>query len=111
MSAEVKSITTAIDQTLTCTIEGLSPSATATTVIWRDPEGNTVVDNEGYDLTQGTVDSHGSQIAVLTVKAAALASFIGKSSLTYKCSVRSGLFPDSPSSSYLDVVATILTLG
>jgi hypothetical protein len=112
--AEAKFVTTAVDQTLTCSIRGLDLRGTPATVSWKDPSGATVIesDTESYTLDQGKINSEGIQSAVLTIKKAKLeAAFLGKGSFTYKCSVKSSLYPDSPAASDLEAVATILTLG
>ena len=62
-------------------------------------------------MEQGSVDGSGNQVAELTIKAAKLAAFTSLSSVTYKCSVKSGQYTDSPASDYVDIVANILKLG
>ena len=109
-----KDITTAVDQTLTCTIGGLDAnSGTPATVTWKDNVGDVVEisDTQNYGLEQGSVDGSGNQVAELTIKAAKLAAFTSLSSVTYKCSVKSGQYADSPTSDYVDIVANILKLG
>ncbi|XP_063683571.1 uncharacterized protein LOC134818085 [Bolinopsis microptera] len=107
-----KSITTAVDQTLTCNIGGLDNSGSPATVTWKDSAGQEVVrtDTTNYGWTQGTVDSSGNQAAELTIKTAKLDGFSSPSSVTYKCSVKSSQYTDSPASDYVDVVANILKL-
>ena len=95
---------------MTCTISGLDAN-NAVAVTWKDPDGATVSDDVNYDLLAGTVDGSGVQNAVLTVKVAKLAAFVSDSSFTYKCSVTSSQYPDSPPSTELDVVANVVTLG
>ena len=95
---------------MTCTISGLDAD-NAVAVTWKDPDGATVSDDDNYDLLAGTVDGSGVQNAVLTVKVAKLAAFVSDSSFTYKCSVTSSQYPDSPPSTELDVVANVVTLG
>ena len=101
-------MTTAVDQTLTCTIGELDASGTPVTVTWKDPSDGAVSDGADYVLAQGTVDSNGVQNAELTIKAAKLASFSGQASFTYKCSVG---YSGSPASAAIDVVANVLTYG
>ena len=95
---------------MTCTISGLDANK-AVAVTWNDPGSATVSDDNDYDLLAGTVDGSGVQNAVLTVKVAKLAAFVSDSSFTYKCSVTSSQYPDSPPSTELDVVANVVTLG
>ena len=108
-----KDITTAVDQTLTCTIGGLDAnSGTPATVTWKDNADQVLTsDTQNYGLEQGSVDGSGNQVAVLTIKAAKLAAFTSLSSVTYKCSVKSGQYTDSPATSNVEVKATILKLG
>ena len=105
-----KDVTTAVDQMLTCAINGLDATH-AVVVTWKDPADGAVSDDDDYDLVAGTVDGSGVQNAVLTVKVAKLAAFVSDSSFTYKCSVTSSQYPDSPPSTELDVVANVVTLG
>ena len=105
-----KDVTTAVDQMLTCAINGLDATH-AVVVIWKDPAGGAVSDDDNYDLEAGTVDGSGVQNAVLTVKIAKLAAFVSDSSFTYKCSVTSSQYPASPPSTEVDVVANVVTLG
>ena len=99
---------------MTCTIGGLDAnSGTPAIVTWKDNDDAKVKtsDTQNYGLVQGSVDSSGNQVAELTIKAAKLAAFTSLSSVTYKCSVKSGQYTDSPTSDYVDVVANILKLG
>ena len=95
---------------MTCTISGLDAD-NAVAVTWKYPDGATVSDDDNYDLLAGTVDGSGVQNAVLTVKVAKLATFVSQSSFTYKCSVLSSLYTDSPLSKDFGIEATVLTLG
>ena len=105
-----KDVTTAVDQMLTCAISGLDATH-AVVVTWKDPVGGAVSDDDNYDLLAGTVDGSGDQNAVLTVKVAKLTTFAGDSSFTYKCSVTSSQYPDSPPSSDVEVVANVMKQG
>ena len=97
---------------MTCTIGGLTASGTAATVVWKDPLDNTVSDDEDYDIDNGNPDGSGIQLAELTIKTARLKSdFSSQPSFTYKCSVKSTLYLDSPISSDVNVVAYVLKLG
>ena len=87
-------------------------SGTAATVVWKDPFDETVTDDDDYNIDNGTPDGSGTQSAELTIKTAKLTSdFAGQSSITYKCSVKSTLYPDSPISSDVKVPANVLKLG
>ena len=102
-----------MDQTLTCTIGGLDIGGTPSTVTWKDPDGVVVTeaDDDHYELDQGVVNSEGTQSAILTIKTTKLADFVDLESFTYKCSVRSSQYTDSPPAPYQDVVANVLKLG
>ena len=95
---------------LTCAISGLDATH-AVVVTWKDPADGAVSDDDDYDLVAGTVDGSGVQNAVLTVKVAKLATFDSQTSFTYKCSVTSSQYSDSPPSSDVDVVANVVKLG
>ena len=106
-------MTTDADQTLTCKIEGLDDSHPVT-VAWKDADDAAVLetDTDNYSLSPGTVDGSGNQEAVLTIKTAKLSDFNGQTSFTYKCSVMSSQYPESPASTDVDVIANIeKTLG
>ena len=107
-----KSVTTAVEQTLTCEIGGLE-SGHPVTVVWKDSDGAVVSDMDAtnYSLSQGTVDGSGNQVAVLTIKTPKLSSFASQMSFTYKCSVTSSQYPGSPASNEVDVIANVLRLG
>ena len=98
---------------MTCTIGGLTASGTAATVVWKDKLDKTVTgDSDDYSIDNGTPDSSGTQSAELTIKKAKLTSdFADQSSFTYKCSVKSSLYPDSPISSNVNAEANVLKLG
>ena len=97
---------------MTCAIGGLTASGTAATVVWKDPDDKMVTDNDDYDIDNGTPDGSGTQSAQLTIKKAKVtADYVDQSSVTYKCSVKSTLYPDSPISSDVNVEANVLKLG
>ena len=112
VSSTPKSVTTAVQQTLTCKIEGLD-SGNPVTIAWKDPNDSAVLDTDttNYDLVQGTVDGSGNQEALLTIKTTKLASFASQTSFTYKCSVMSSQYPNSLASEEIDVIAIFLTFG
>ena len=65
-----------------------------------------------YDINNGRPDSRGTQSAELTIKAAKLdQDFASETSFTYTCSVKSGLYTNSPSSPQFEIVAEVLKLG
>ena len=105
-----KQVTTAVDQTLTCTIKELDPNGTPVRVTWKDSADATVEesDTSNYGLAAGTVDDSGVQNAVLTIKTTKLAYFKDETSFTYKCSVQ---YSGSPASAPINVVANVLKFG
>ena len=62
-------------------------------------------DGTNYLVNSGTVDGSGNQEALLTIKQVKMESF--KSTFTYKCSVKSSQYPNSPESDQIDAVAVI----
>ena len=106
-----KAVTTAVDQTITCKIEGLTPGTSPATVYWLDPNSTPISEqNEGYIFTQGVVDEDGVQLAELTIKPDKLQELEDIVNM-FSCSVRSGLYPDSPPSPHIEVLVTVLQFG
>ena len=105
------SITTAIDQTLTCSIGGLTPNGNPATVEWKDPDEITISsNNNNYVINSGSPNDAGSQAAELTIKPEQLRKLT--SSTVYKCSVKSGKYSMSPATEFQDVkVAVKKALG
>ena len=104
-----KSVITSEDQTFTCTVGELDVGGTPVNVVWEAPDGTivTVSDITNYDVSNGTVDGTGIQLAELTIKATKLADFANQSTFTYKCSVTSTQYPNSPVSTH-GVVVNVL---
>ncbi|KAL5247349.1 hypothetical protein ACHWQZ_G019273 [Mnemiopsis leidyi] len=113
ISTAVKDVTTAVDQTLTCTVRELDVGGTPATVTWKDPNGVVVEisDTTNYAIAQGAVDDTGQQNAELTIKPTKLSSFSSQTTFTYKCSVTSSQYPRSPASTELEIVANVLTFA
>ena len=95
---------------MACNIGDLDASQPVT-VTWAESGGTPVADGDDYGIAQGTVDGDGNQISVLTIKTVKLATFTSPSVVTYKCSVESSQYEDSPPSTNVDVVANILKFG
>ena len=76
---------------------------------WKDPNEANVLDSDtaNYVLTPGTVDNDGNQDSMLTIKQIRIKEYAGDSSFTYKCSVTSSQYLDSPLSAHQDVVANV----
>ena len=86
---EDKSVSAAIDQTLDCTISGLSQD---TLVVWVDPDNNDISDSDtnNYVIDQGTF-VFGSKASTLTIKQTKLTTLATGS--VYKCTLKSSLYP------------------
>ncbi|XP_063685965.1 uncharacterized protein LOC134819758 [Bolinopsis microptera] len=110
-----KLVTTAVDQTLSCTIGDLDANHPVY-VTWTEPDGGAVSKSsigEYYEIDDGEVDKAGIQHATLTIKEAKMREFSGQTSFVYTCSVRSvqyNTLEPSPSSDIV-VSADILTLN
>ena len=102
------SVTTAIDQVISCDISGLGGTDDAT-VQWLGPDNDTPIasDTTNYVVDQGSA-SGGAQKTTLTIKPAKLTTLSG--TLIYKCSVTSGQYSSSPAYKK-DVSVTVLTYG
>jgi len=114
LSSVAKDIALAIDQTLTCTVSGLTAGQDPVVVYWKEEdaaEGSEALqDGDHYAIDQGTVTSEGEQVSILTIKVAKLGNLEG-SSVTYKCSAKSAQYPESAESQQINVVGDILTFG
>ena len=100
-----------IAQTLTCNIGDLTQ---AVTVSWKDPSGGDITDGAGgYIMTQESVSSN-VQKSTLTITSATLKSALAAGSsplLTWECAAKSTVYPDSPKSTFEDVIVTFSTFG
>ncbi|XP_063681951.1 uncharacterized protein LOC134816881 [Bolinopsis microptera] len=106
-----KRVTTAVDQTLTCIIEGLD-SNYPVWVTWTDAEGEIIStqDYPNYEITQERVYVNGSQSSLLTIRQYKLQSFAGSSSFKFGCSAESTQYQGSPPSNPISVHAEVLKL-
>ena len=102
-----KSITTATEQFLTCTVSGLSQN---TPVTWIDPENNEIPDSDtsDYVIDQGTY-VFGSKASTLTIKTDKINSL--SSGDTFKCKLRSAQFSTYSPDVVKEMALTVLTLG
>ena len=105
-----KSVTTAVNQVISCDISGLDAAAT---VKWLEPDDSPISDGDttDYVVEQGAGSFNsgdGSQKTTLTILPGKLAALT--SPATYKCSVTSGQYASSPASKG-HVVVTVLALG
>ncbi|XP_063687822.1 uncharacterized protein LOC134821085 [Bolinopsis microptera] len=89
-----RSITTGVEQTISCDIAGLENRAE---VKWIDHNGDDVPtdDTSNYIVDDGTATFlNGAQTPILTIKTTILSTL--SSATTYKCSVTSRYYPGSP---------------
>lgn len=107
LSSTPQSVTNDSQQTLTCTIGNLDQGYPVE-VTWTDPENNKVLqsDTTNYSLDQGSVNDGGNQAAQLTILRDKMKTYT--STFTYKCTVMSTQYPESPQSQ-IDVVALMNT--
>lgn len=92
MTFDDRSVSTVKDQTLTCSISGLSQDSPVT---WIGPDNQdvTVSDPSSYIVKQGNFESNGKE-STLTIDADKFLSL--RSGDVFKCTLRSSLYPDSP---------------
>ena len=104
---EDRSVVTATDQTLTCSISGLSQS---TTITWIGPDNNeiSISDTTNYVIDQGSF-VFGNKASTLTIKTAKLA--VLSSGDVFKCKLKSAQYPDDSPDVVKEMTLTLLTLG
>ena len=102
--------TAAVTQTLTCDIGDVTQ---AVDVTWKDKDNNDITGStSGYTITKGAVDgSTNIQKSTLTIETSILSPLVASSPVTYKCSAKSTLYPDSEASSYKNLEVTFLSFG
>ena len=102
-----RTVTTATDQTFTCSISGLSQD---TTVTWIDPDDNaiSISDTNNYVIDQGTLNL-GNKQSTLTVKADQFSRLT--SGDIFKCSLKSSLYPTYSPDVTEDMIVTLLSLS
>ena len=104
---EDKSVTTATNQDLICTISGLSQD---TPITWIDPNNNEISDSDtnNYVIAQGTY-IFGSKASTLTIKTAKFASL--SSGDVFKCKLKSALYPTDSPEVVNEMTLTLLSLS
>ena len=102
-----RSVSTGIDQTISCEISGLSQN---TPVTWIDAAGNEIsdTDTENYVISQGSFIL-GSKTSSLTIKQTVLQN-LEKTSV-FKCKVKSSLFSENSPDVVKEMTLTLLELG
>ena len=102
-----KTVTTATDQDLICTISGLSQD---TPVTWIDPDNNEISesDTNNYVIAQGSF-IFGSKPSTLTIKTTKFASL--SSGDVFKCKLKSALYPTDSPEVVNEMSLNLLSLG
>ena len=104
---EDRTVATGIDQSLTCTISGLSQD---TPVTWIDPDNNEIsnTDTNNYEIDQGTF-IFGSKASTLTVKQSKLENL--PSSSIFTCKLKSTLSPTYSPEVVKEMTLTLIGLS
>ena len=104
---EDTAVTTATDQSIRCSISGLSQN---TPVTWIDPDDNEISDSDSsnYEIDQGLFGI-GFKTSELTIKAAKLAVLTSDS--VYKCKLKSSLYPVNSPDVVKEMRLTLLDFG
>ena len=107
MSLLDRTITTATDQTITCSISGLSQDSLVT---WIGPDNVVISDTDtnNYVIDQGSF-VFGNKVPTLTIKTAKISTL--SSGDIYKCQVKSSLYPTYSPVVVKDMSLTLLTFG
>ena len=92
-------------QTLTCTVGEV---VIAVDVTWKDPNGAVIRPSQGgYTINRGIVNEYGNvQLSTLTIAPSIMSSLGTSSTVTYQCSARSALYPDSDASPFQTLEVT-----
>ena len=102
-----RTVTTAKDQTITCSISGLSQD---TPVTWVDPDNNDIssTDTDNYVIDQGNL-VFGIKASTLTIKAAKIDALT--SGDKFKCKLKSSRYATYSPEVINEMTLTFLTLG
>ena len=102
-----RSVSKRKDQTLTCSLNGISQDSPIT---WINPDNVEISDSdtENYIINQGTF-VFGRKSSTLTIKQQVLQSLPETS--VYKCKVKSSAYPEYSSESVNEITLTLLELG
>ena len=102
-----RTVTTAVNQLLTCTISGLSQN---TPISWIDPDNNVISDSDtdNYNIDQMAF-VFGNTASILTIKTAKLA--VLSSGDVFSCKLKSAQYPDDSPDVVKEMTLTLLTLG
>ena len=95
------------DQTITCSISGLSLD---TPITWIDPDNSEIsnTDTNNYDINQGTFIT-GSKTSTLTIKTAKISGLT--SGDIFKCKLKSALYSTYSPDVIKEMALTLLVLG
>ena len=102
-----RSVSTKVDQVLTCSISDLSQDALIT---WIDPDDNVISDsdNNNYVIDQGTY-VFGRKVSTLTIKQRVFESLPTNS--VFKCKLKSAAYPEFSPDVVNEMTLTLLELG
>ena len=102
-----RSVAIGVDQSLTCTISGLSQD---TPVTWIDPDNNEIsnTDTNNYEIDQGTF-IFGSKSSTLTIKQSQLQNL--PSSSIFKCKLTSARYPTYSPEVVKEMTLTLIGLS
>ena len=102
-----RSVSTKINQVLTCTISGLSQN---TPITWIDPDNNEISesDTDNYEIGQGSYVFF-SKASTLTIKPLVLESLPTTS--VFKCKLMSAAYPEFSPDVVNEMTLTLLKLG
>ena len=102
------SVVTVTAQTITCSLTGLSATATVT---WAGPDQETISDGSDYTVDPGQA-TNGNQKSKLTIKQTKLSSLLtDQSTHTFTCTVKSGQYPTDSPEVEETMILTLLTFG
>ena len=93
------------DFPLTCAISGLSQD---TPVTWIGPDNNEISGSDSYVIDQGSF-VFGNKISTLTIKQSKILTLPATSS--YKCKLKSALYPAASPDVVKEMTLTLLELG
>ena len=102
-----RSVATGVDQSLTCTISGLSQD---TPITWVDPDNNEIsnTDTNNYEIDQGTF-IFGSKASTLTIKQSKLQNL--PLSSIFKCKLKSARYPTYSPDVVKEMTLTLIGLS
>ena len=108
MTLDDTSVVTVTAQTITCSLTGLSATATVT---WTGPDEQTISSGSDYTVDPGQV-TLGNQESKLTIKQTKLSSLVSQQSThSFTCTIKSGQYPTDSPDVEETMTLTLLTFG